>query len=459
MENVHQNILSCIGQTPIVQLNSVTAELRAQVYAKLEYLNPGASVKDRIALKTIEDAEQSGQLRPGGTIVEATSGNTGAGLAIAAGIKGYKCLFVLPDKQSEEKRAALRAYGAKVIVTPTDLSIDDPRSYLAVAKKIAEETPNAFFANQYENQSNTEAHYASTGPEIWEQMGGELDVFVAGLGTGGTISGVGRYLKEQNPDIRIVGVDPVGSVYYDYFHTGQMTQPFTYLIEDIGEGFLPSTLDFACLDDVVRINDKECFHMTRRLAREEGLFAGGSSGAAVVAAMQYMRHNDGPDQKVLVLLGDSGSRYVSKIYNDKWMEEQGFLEPAIGLGNVAQIVEALGSRELITIPYDMKTTEAIGIMKMHGISQIPVMKKGSLLGIIQERALLEHALRTERVVSRAEDLCDSSFCTVNLETPVSVVSEMLRKVRVALIMDNAGLIGVLTRIDILEHVARVTGSS
>ena len=278
MKNVYNNVLEVVGNTPLVRMNSMTEGLKANVYAKVEFVNPGGSVKDRIAMHIIDEAERSGALKPGGTIVEATSGNTGAGLAMVAALRGYKTVFVLPDKQSEEKRAALRAWGARVVVTPTNVEPDDPRSYYKTAERIVEETPNSFYANQYHNPANPEAHYRSTGPELYEQMDGKIDVFIAGAGTGGTLSGVGKYLKEQNPDIQIVAVDPVGSLYYDYFHTGQLTQPHSYLLEGIGEDFLPSTMNFDYVDDVVRVNDHESFVATRRLVATEGLFCGVSCG-------------------------------------------------------------------------------------------------------------------------------------------------------------------------------------
>jgi cystathionine beta-synthase len=459
MHNVHDNVLSAIGNIPLVKLNSVTRGLKANVYAKLEFMNPGASVKDRIALQIIEDAERSGALKPGGTIVEATSGNTGMGLAMAAAIKGYRCIFVLPDKQSEEKRATLRAMGAKVVVTPTEVSPDDPRSYYKTAQRIVEETPGAFYANQYHNPSNPEAHYRMTGPELYEQLDGKIDVFIAGLGTGGTISGTGRYLKEQSDDIRIIGVDPVGSLYYDYFHTGRLTDAFSYVVEGIGEDFLPTTMDFTYVDDIVRVSDKECFQMTRRLAREEGLFCGGSCGAAVAGAVKYLKNNDEEGLNVVVLLPDSGSRYLSKIYNDNWLEENGFLEPTVGLGTVQDVLAAIGERDTMTIPDTLRITEAIGLMKMHGISQLPVLKGQTVVGILHENTILQHALNTSGTIVRAGEVADTNYCTVTPQTDVSVVVALLTKVRIALVMNEDQLHGVITRIDIIDHVARATGET
>ncbi|MCB9662780.1 MAG: pyridoxal-phosphate dependent enzyme [Alphaproteobacteria bacterium] len=461
MHKVFDHVLDAIGDTPCVRLHKVTQGLDAQVYAKLEYMNPGGSVKDRIAVQIVDDGEASGALKPGGTIVEATSGNTGAGLAMVGTVRGYKCVFVLPDKQSEEKRAALRAYGAKVVVTPTNVEPEDPRSYYSVSRRLAEETPQAFYANQYHNPSNPEAHYRTTGPEIWKQFDGQLDVFIAGLGTGGTITGVGRYLKEQNPDVRIVGVDPVGSVYYDYFRTGKLTEAFSYVLEGIGEDFLPSTIDFSCIDDVVRVNDKECFQMTRRLAREEGLFVGGSCGAAVAGTVKWLAHQEGlAGKRVCVLLPDSGSRYLSKIYNDAWMEENGYLEPTARLGTVGDVLASLGTQQPITVAPGVSVTEAIGLMRLHGISQLPVLDGTTVVGVLHEKRLLEEALRQgPGGRATAGEFADNNYCVVDPSTEVTVVTDLLRKVKIALVLGpDRELVGVLSRIDLLDHIARCTGA-
>lgn len=284
MKGAYQNILQAIGRTPIVRLNKVATHVLAQVFAKLEFMNPAGSVKDRPALQIVEDAEEQGLLKSGGTIVEATSGNTGMGLAMAAAIKGYKTIFVMPDKMSDEKIKALRAFGSRVVITPTDVEPEDPRSYYNVARRLVQETPGAFLANQYHNPSNPKAHVLSTGPEIWEQTGGEVDAVVIAMGTGGTISGIGRYLKEQKPSIRVIGIDPIGSIFYDYFRTGRMTTAHSYKVEGFGEDFIPGTMDFSVVDDVVRVSDKECFQWTRRVVREEGIYCGGSSGGAICGA-------------------------------------------------------------------------------------------------------------------------------------------------------------------------------
>jgi len=459
VHNVHDNILSVVGDTPIVRLGTLGAGLEANVMAKLEMLNPGGSVKDRIALQIIADAEARGELKPGATIVEGTSGNTGAGLAMVAAIKGYRTAFVMPDKQSEEKRAALRAYGARVVITPTAVEPDDPRSYYSVSTRMGNE-PGAYFANQYHNPSNPNAHYEMTGPEIWEQLDGEIDVFVAGLGTGGTISGIGKFLKEKNPDVRIVGVDPVGSLFYDYFHTGQMTEPYTYLVEGIGEDFMPTTIDFEYIDDVVRVNDAECFEVTRRVVREEGIFCGGSSGAAVAGALKWVRNHDAEGLNVLVLLPDSGSRYLSKLFNDKWMEENGFLETGASFGTVADLQKRRGGdRQLISAAPTDTVSAVVGVMKLHGISQIPVLDGAQILGVLTETSLLQRALRGGRSDQPVRNMAEANYTTVVPETEVSVLVELFKRAKVAFVVEDHLVVDIITRIDLIDYIGSVTTSN
>ncbi len=323
--NIAENILDTIGNTPMVQLHKIGSDTPGRFFAKLEFFNPGGSVKDRMAKFIIEDAERKGLLKPGGTIVENSSGNTGAALAMIAAVKGYRCIITIPDKMSDEKINLMRAFGAEVIVTPTDVPADSPESYYSVARRLAQEIPGAFYPDQYNNPVNIEAHYRTTGPEIWEQMEGNIDYVVGGIGTGGTLSGVGRYIKEQNPAVKIVAVDPEGSVFYDYFKTGKIPEPHVYQVEGIGEDYLVEAVDFDILDDIVQINDTESFLMARELARKEGIFAGGSSGSAMVGALKIAR-NLTEHKNIVVIFPDSGYRYLSKIYNDEWMKRHGHLK-------------------------------------------------------------------------------------------------------------------------------------
>ena len=454
MKNVFENVLDVVGNTPLVRLHTMTEGLQANVYAKVEFTNPGGSVKDRIAMHIIDEAEKNGELKPGGTIVEATSGNTGAGLAMVAAMRGYQTIFVLPDKQSEEKRAALRAWGARVVVTPTNVEPDDPRSYYKTAERLVEETPNSFYANQYHNPANPAAHYASTGPELYDQLDGKIDVFIAGAGTGGTLSGVGKYLKEQNPNIKIVAVDPVGSLYYDYFHTGQLTQPHSYLLEGIGEDFLPTTMNFDYVDDVVRVNDAESFIATRSLVSKEGLFCGVSSGAAVAGGLKYLKRYDQAGLNAVILLPDSGSRYLSKVYNDNWMQGNGFLTPPSSMGTLADLRQGRKSRDLVTVPASATVPEVIGLLKLHGVSQLPVMDGKKLLGMISEKHLLERALEGERANVDVGSLAQSNYCTISNDTDIAVLTDLFRRFKVAIVLEGGAPVDIITRIDLIDHISQ-----
>lgn len=457
---VYDDVVQAIGNTPLVKLNKVTRGIRAQVYAKLEFLNPGGSVKDRIGLAMIERAEREGTLKPGGTIVEGTSGNTGVGLAIAAAIKGYKCIFVMPDKMSEEKIRLLRAFGARVVITPTAVEPDDPRSYYSVSKRLSEETPNTILAGQYWNPANPQAHYETTGPEIWKQTQGKIDYFVCGMGTGGTITGTGKFLKEQNPNVQVIGVDPVGSLLYATFKAGgkipEGAFPKVYKIEGIGEDFLPTTLDLQYVDDVTQTEDREAFLMTRRLVREEGLFCGGSAGSAVCGALQVAKNLD-KDKIVVVLLPDSGSRYLSKIFNDDWMRENRLLEAPLAEGRVEELLIHKRMEIITARKRDLKT-QVIARMKQYNISQLPVVDdEGCYLGMVTEVDLLNHLLGSDHqhdADETIEDIIDrESAEVIGPETSLAVLSEVFQHGKVAVVCEEEKVTGIVSKIDLIEYLA------
>lgn len=455
MSGVFDNVVAAIGRTPLVRLNRIGRDTGAVLYAKLEYLNPGNSVKDRIAVQMVDDAERDGRLKPGGTLVECTSGNTGMGLALVGAARGYRTILVMPDKVSGEKIKALRAFGAKVITTPTAVSPEDPRSYYAVAKRIAEQTPNCFFANQYHNQSNPEAHFRTTGPEIWDQTQGAVDAVVVATGTGGTLSGIGRFLKSKKPSVRMVLIDPVGSILYDYFRTRTITSSFkTYKVEGFGEDFLPTALDFSLVDDCYQVDDKECFVTARELTRKEGLFCGGSAGGAVCGALKFAREH--PEcRTIVVILPDSGSRYLSKLYDDDWMRENSFLDDEEVYGRLRDIVEHQRHRLVAAAPHDGLQT-IVKEMKKHGISQLPVLDKDRLVGMISEIDLLNALLHDPGNVDRpVAELVDQNYAIVPPDTPISRLAAIFSEGKVALVQEDNRITAVVTKIDLIDHMAGV----
>ncbi|MEY4578253.1 MAG: hypothetical protein RL701_2956 [Pseudomonadota bacterium] len=447
------NILEAIGHTPLVKLQRLAADVAADIYVKCEYMNPGGSMKDRMTLHLVNQAEARGELQPGGTIIEATSGNTGSGLAMIAAVRGYQCVFVMPDKMSAEKIASLRAWGARVVVCPAAVEPEDPRSYYSVAKRLAHETPNCFYANQYHNQDNPAGHYHSTGPEIWEDCDGDIDVFVAGMGTGGTMAGVGRYLKERKPEVKLVGVDPVGSLYYDYVKSARLTKPFTYKVEGIGEDFLPSTFDPKLLDDIVRVDDRECFLTARDLVRLEGLYAGGSSGAAVAGAIKYARET-GKRENIVVLLPDGAAKYLSKVFNDEWLRENGFLETPSGLGFVSDLIQRRGRKVITARPTD-RVRDVIAALKDSGVSQMPVVDGDELIGVVTEVGLLRYLAGGEYSLSSTIGaLTEGDYATVSPGTRIELVQSLLANTRIAIVRDGAALVDVITKIDVIEYLAK-----
>lgn len=457
---VYDNILQAIGKTPLVRLSRVGRGLPCLLYAKVESFNPGGSVKDRIALNMIEEAERSGRLKPGGTVVESTSGNTGVGLAIACALKGYKAAFVMPDKMSQEKIQLLRAYGARVVITPTAVEPEDPRSYYNVAKRIVSETPNAILANQYHNPENPHSHYLTTGPEIWQQTQGRVTDVVVGMGTGGTISGVGRFLKEQNPDIQMVGVDPSGSILLETWQQGHVpenAQASTYKVEGIGEDFLPSTLDLSVIDAVLRVTDKESFLWTRRLVKEEGIFCGGSSGSAVAAAVRYAQ-NLSADRLLVVVLPDSGSRYLSKVFDDKWMRENSFLVTEWSEISLRDVLAKKASTNLITARLDDRITDVIARMKNYDISQVPALDNdGNIAGLVTEVDLLKYMLEAgQRIGPEATiaPILQEAQATYPAHTLLEEVLPDIIEGYVILVTEDRHPIGILTKIDVLDYIAQ-----
>ncbi|MER3522647.1 MAG: cystathionine beta-synthase [Ignavibacteria bacterium] len=448
----YDTILQTIGNTPLVKLNRITKDVKGLILAKVEYFNPGGSVKDRIGVSIVEDAERDGRLKPGGTIVESTSGNTGMGLALVAAVKGYKTVFTLPDKMSMEKIRLLRAFGAEVIVTPTAVPHESPESYTEVAKRVVHETPNAILANQYYNPRNPEAHYLTTGPELWEQTGGQIDYFVCGIGTGGTISGTGKYLKEKNPNIKVIGVDPKGSVLREYFYTKKISPVLkTYKVEGIGQDYVPGTLHFEYIDEVVEADDRESFLMARRLTREEGMMVGGSAGTAVAGLMK-IAHRFREDDVVVVLLPDSGERYLSKIYNDDWMQEHGFLVPEkITARYILESKKRVG--EIVAVDPTTSVRKALETFKEKDISQIPVLDRGRSVGAVHDSDVMALVLERPALMdSPVSSVMDAPFPVVNIDSLVDDFLKLMtsKKNSAVLIEDQQKIIGILTRYDVIE---------
>jgi cystathionine beta-synthase len=454
------SILDLVGNTPVVPLRRVTHGIPYRILAKLEFLNPGGSVKDRIGPAMIDRAEQEGLLKPGGTIVEATSGNTGVGLALVAAVRGYRVVFVIPDKMSSEKIRLLRAYGARVIVTPSGLPPDHPMSHYSVARRVAKEVPGAYYPNQYENQANPEAHYRSTGPEIDRDGGAELAAVIGTVGTGGTMSGVGRHFKERRPSVRIVGVDPKGSILGPYFRTHELAKAVPYLVEGIGEDIIPKSIHFQYLDDFVEVTDGESFLMARRLAREEGLFVGGSSGSAVAGALRWLGKRPIPEgSTVVVILPDSGDRYLSKFYSDDWMREKGFLD----MGSTARdlLSRKSGTPPLVAADPTTVVRDALALLRHHGISQLPVIAGTENVGSLQEDEILRRSLADETVLERTvASVIQPPFPEVGADTPVSDVLHRLKEERALLVRDPAtgAPIGLLTRHDLVGFLSEQGGA-
>ena len=452
----YDNVLETIGWTPLIRLNHVTRGIRTPIFAKAEFFNPGGSVKDRIGLPIIERAEKEGRLKPGGTIVEGTSGNTGIGLAIAAALRGYKCVFTMPDKMSQEKVRLLKAFGAEVIVTPTAVPPDHPDNYLMMAKRIAAETPNAILADQFNNDANPEAHYATTGPELWEQTEGKITHFVAAAGTGGTITGVGRYLKERNKKVKVIAGDPTGSILAEYWRSKgkNKVEGTPYKVEGIGQDKLPGTLNMSLIDEYYTVSDKEAFSMARRLTREEGLFVGGSSGLIASVALKIARELDDTKAMVVTVLCDTGERYLSKLYSDEWMRENQMLDaPKVALHTV------LGRKNgtaptVVSVAPGATVRQAIGLMSLHDVSQLPVMDGASCIGSVSDWSLSQKSLENPKLLdTTVSEIMDSPFPMVASDQPVDSVVKLLSKSNPAVLVQEHGVVqGIVTRSDMLHFM-------
>lgn len=456
--NIKDSIIDAIGNTPIVRLNKVSKDIKGMVTAKVEYLNPGNSVKDRMAIRMIEDAEKDGRLKPGGTIIEGTSGNTGMGLAIAAVIKGYKCIFTVSDKQSKEKVDILRAMGADVVVCPTNVEPSDPRSYYSVSRRLTQETPNSFYPNQYDNLSNTAAHFDTTGPEIWEQTDGKVTHVVAGVGTGGTICGISKYLKGKNPNVKIIGADTYGSVFKKYKETGifDENEVYPYMTEGIGEDILPKNVDFSLIDEFIKVTDKDAAVMTRRLAKEEGLFVGWSCGSAVVAALEYAKKNLKEGDLMVIILPDHGTRYLNKIYNDNWMKDHGFLELQ-KFATAKDIIQTKnGKSKLVSIDSQITVGEAVKILNQVSISQIPVKEGEQFVGSLSDNSILGKLIEEPSIKDRpVKDVMEPAFKFVGLDNTIDVLSSLInRENKALLVRDETNQVHIITQSDLLMAVTK-----
>ena len=458
-ETPYDDVSELIGWTPLIRLTRVTRGIRTPVYAKAEFFNPGGSIKDRIGGPIIEQAEREGRLKPGGTIVEGTSGNTGIGLAIAARNKGYKCIFTMPDKMSQEKVRLLKAFGAEVIVTPTAVPPDHPDNYVMMAKRIAHETPNAILANQFYNDANPDAHYATTGPEIWHQTQGKVTHFVYAAGTGGTITGVGRYLKEKNPKIQVVAGDPVGSILAEMWRTKGEGKPegVPYKVEGIGQDKIPGTLDMGVVDDFMTVSDKESFAMARRLTREEGLFVGGSSGLIVHVALHIARRLDDPNACVVAPLPDTGERYLSKLYNDEWMRENQLLEADRTTLSMLLEAKSRGDGEtpvVVSVAAGATVRQALRLMSLHDVSQLPVMDGTNCIGSVSDWSLSAKSLDDTKLLdATVSQVMDAPFPIVDVGQPVDAVAKLLSKSNPAvLVRSNGSVQGIVTRSDMLNYL-------
>ena len=453
---ISNNILETIGNTPIVRINNITKDLPCTVLAKIETTNPGNSIKDRMALKMIEDAEKDGRLKPGGTIIEGTSGNTGMGLAIAAIIKGYKCIFTTTDKQSKEKVDALRAFGADVVVCPTDVEPEDPRSYYSVSSRLEKEVPNSWKPNQYDNKSNSATHYEQTGPEIWEQTEGKITHLIVGVGTGGTISGTGKYLKEKNPNIKILGIDTYGSIFKKLKETGiiDKNEIHPYITEGIGEDFLPENVDIDLIDHFEKVTDRDAAIMTRRIPREEGIFAGNSAGSAMAGLLQ-MKDRFKASDVVVVIFHDHGTRYLGKMFNDDWMRDRGFLE--IKKPKAIDLITGHKNQKLVTIDASASIHEALSLMNKFGISQIPVKNGNNFIGSLNDSVLFsklfeDNSLKTKTVA----ELMDAPFPMVSPQAPMEDVSKLITKENNAVLMtDLAGHVHIITKHDLIQGISQI----